>query len=177
MCIYIYIWERKQKKQNRFNKTCVYRKNWQSICLSGWLPSKVHLAATPELKKSTFSHRLNRGDLKCYRYPATHNKPCSAMLWQLTLKGKVKEPHWSQRIKPEDLYSVGGSSSSNSSITTELFLLGNILLQVKWLQRNNTYKAVSCLLRVHPVLRVAARTFRYKSQKRIWFYLLSTQKN
>lgn len=55
-------------------------------------------------------------------------------------------------------------------------VLGNILLQVKQLQRNSMYKAISCLLRVHPLLRETARTFSYQDKKGILFYLLSTQK-
>lgn len=152
-----------------FPARCTWQQHQQS-----WRKVPSHLFSIIQVLDL---HLFNRGEWKCYRHPATHNKQCITILWQVTLKGKAKEPHWSQRIKPEDLYSVGGSSSSNSSRTTELFVLGNILLQVKWLQRNSTYKAISCLLRVRPVLRVAARTFRYQSQKRIQFYLLSIQKN
>lgn len=146
----------------------------------------LHLAATPELKKNTFPsllHYSSPGPTSVgqrWMENATNIQPLVTAahhnVLTVTLQGKARKPHWSQRIKPENLYSVGSSSFSNSSRTVELFVLSNILLQVKLLQRNSTYKNISCLLRVYPVLRVLARTFRCQSQKGSWFYLHSIQK-
>lgn len=91
------------------------------------------------------------------------------------LKGKAKPPHRSSTTKAEDSYSAGGSSPSSTSRSAELFVLGNTPLQS--LQRKSTHKAISCLLRVHPVLRGTARTFSYQFKKEKSFYLLSIQES
>jgi len=51
------IYERENKTNTTDTIEHVFTgKNWQSVCLTAWLPSKAHWAAIPrELKKSTFS--------------------------------------------------------------------------------------------------------------------------
>lgn len=145
----------------------------------------LHLAATPGMKKNTFSplfHYSGPGHTTVgqrWVKNATNIQPLATAahhnVLTVTLQGKARKPHWSKRIKPKDLSSVYGSSFSKSSRTAELFVLSSILLQVKLLQRNSTHEHISCLLKVHPVLRVVPRTFKCQSQKRSRFYLHSIQ--
>lgn len=122
-----------------------------------------HLSTSSSLFKSWTYICWTEVNEKCYKHPATHNSS-SSQCSDGNIKGKSKETTLIPENKAQrPVHSVG--ASSNSSRTAELFVLSNILLQVKLLQKNRTYKDISCLLKVHPVLRVVARTFRCQVAK------------